>query len=259
MNLIAKDLINYIEDFAPLELQEDWDNCGLQIGDVNKEVTNVLITMDLSDKAVDYAIENKVNFIISHHPLFFQGLKSIDFSTYKGTLIKRLIDNNILVYSAHTNLDKTTGGVNFALAEKFETTTIDNISNYFEDEIGVVATIDTLDFNSFKEKVEKTFNDKKISFYGQKPDEVSRLAFIGGSGAYGIKVAKALECDVLVTGDAKHHDGQAAYENNLLLVDLGHYYSEYPALEMLKEKIKEDFSIEPFIFGPNFYYRIRNK
>ena len=239
MTIKISELIDYIEDFAPLNTQEDWDNCGLQLGDKQADLKGVLLSMDLTDQAVDKALVEGKNLILCHHPFFFNEIKKIDIGTYKGALIKKLIDNSITVYSAHTNLDKAVGGVNYALAEKFPLKKLENISQYFEDEIGTVGEIEEVSLGDFKKILDKNFKDYKI--YGRSKDNIKKLAFIGGSGAFGIKIAKALGCDVLITADIKHHDGQLAYEEDLLLVDLGHFQSEFPVLYSMKNLIEEEF------------------
>lgn len=243
MTIKISELIDYIEALAPLNSQEDWDNCGLQVGDRQADLKGVLLAMDLTDQAVDKALAEGKNLIVCHHPFFFNEIKNIDFASYKGALIKKLIDNSITVYSAHTNLDKAVGGVNYALAAKFPLIKLENISQYFEGEIGTLGEIEELSLGDFKKILDENFKDYKI--YGRDKDKIKKLAFIGGSGAFGIKLAKALGCDALITADIKHHDGQLAYEEDLLLIDLGHFQSEFPVLYSLKNSIEEDFKDLP--------------
>lgn len=117
-HLINKDIFNKLEEWAPVSLGYDWDNNGLQVGSASNEVKNVLISLDVLEVTVDEAIEKNIDLIIAHHPLLFIGLKEIDFDTPKGRTIKKLIQHNISVYAAHTNLDIAEGGVNDLLAEK---------------------------------------------------------------------------------------------------------------------------------------------
>lgn len=115
-NIINRDIFNQMEKWAPISLGYDWDNNGLQIGSYSNEVSNVLISLDVLEVTVDEAIANNIDLIVAHHPLLFKGLKKIDFSTPKGRTIKKLIENNISVYAAHTNLDIAENGVNDLLA-----------------------------------------------------------------------------------------------------------------------------------------------
>lgn len=241
MIVTNNDVINFLEEFIPLNSQEEWDNSGFQIGDKEQKITGILLTLDITDKAVDYAIKNKLNLVISHHPLFFDGVKSIDFANYKGQLIKKVINNNIAVYSAHTNLDRYSKGVNFVLANLFGAYKLEQISDYFENEIGLFGLIDRFSLEDLKKMVEKSFPNANYKFYGKKQEIINKIAFVGGSGSFAIDLAKKLGCQLLVTGDIRHHDGQYAYENNILLLDLGHFNSEFPVLKLLKDKIEEKF------------------
>ena len=111
-------IIKKIEDFAPPETAEDWDNTGWQINLGIKEVNNVMVCLSVTPQIIEQAINNNCGLIISHHPLIFNGIKKISDENVLNKLIISCIQNNIQVYSAHTNLDCTQGGVNDILCEK---------------------------------------------------------------------------------------------------------------------------------------------
>lgn len=115
--LKAKDIIKEIERYAPLALQEDYDNAGVQVGDVNQLVTGALICLDVTEEVIDEAIELECNLIISHHPLAFKPFKSLRGANYIERCMIKACKYDIVVYSAHTNLDNVKGGVNYRLAE----------------------------------------------------------------------------------------------------------------------------------------------
>jgi len=114
----VKDIVEIMEAFYPPYLAEKWDNVGLQIGDYHQPVAKVLITLDIDQDAVGYAVDNQVELIISHHPLIFQPLSAIDFGQQNGKIIKTLISAGICVYSAHTNLDKGQHSISQVIAER---------------------------------------------------------------------------------------------------------------------------------------------
>lgn len=114
----VKEITDAIEAFAPLYLQENWDNAGMQVGDLDSEVTGVLLCTDVREEIVDEAIERGANMIISHHPLLFRGLKKIMGRSYQERVVAKAIKNDITIYCAHTNMDCAVGGVNFKMAEK---------------------------------------------------------------------------------------------------------------------------------------------
>lgn len=104
--------------FAPLPLQESYDNAGLQVGLHETEVKGALLCLDVTEEVIDEAVTSECNLIISHHPLLFKPLKRITGANYVERCILKAISNNIAIYSAHTNLDNAAGGVNFKIAEK---------------------------------------------------------------------------------------------------------------------------------------------
>lgn len=112
------ELIVKLEATAPLMLQESYDNSGLLIGSPEQEITKALITLDITAKVIDEAIEEGCNLIIAHHPLIFKGLKKLTGATLTERLVIRLIKAEIAVYAIHTNLDNIESGVNGILAQK---------------------------------------------------------------------------------------------------------------------------------------------
>lgn len=113
-----KDIISCIEEFAPISLQESWDNAGLQVGDPSSEIESALITLDVTEAVIDDAIRHGEKLIIAHHPLIFAGIKKLNGKNdVERTLIKA-IKNNIAIYAAHTNIDVVQNGVSWKMAEK---------------------------------------------------------------------------------------------------------------------------------------------
>lgn len=114
MDITVKDIYDEINHFAPFYYQESWDNSGLQIGSFEDKVNSVLLCLDVTEDTVKLAIQNNCNLIISHHPLFFKPLKSIDRSS---KILNSILSHNLNIISAHTNLDVVPGGVSFVLAD----------------------------------------------------------------------------------------------------------------------------------------------
>lgn len=106
------EIIKILNSFAPKDLQESYDNSGLSIGNQNLEASGALCTIDVTHEVIDEAIEKKTNLIVSHHPLIFQGLKSITGRNYIEEIVIRAIKNDIAIYSGHTNFDNINTGVN---------------------------------------------------------------------------------------------------------------------------------------------------
>ena len=116
--MIHQAIFRELEAWAPKTFAYDWDNVGLQVGSISDKTEAVLVTLDVNDAVVDEAIRLGANVIVSHHPMLFKPLKTIDFNTPKGKLVRKLIKHDITVYASHTNLDIAEGGVNDLLAEK---------------------------------------------------------------------------------------------------------------------------------------------
>jgi len=113
-----KEITDYLESFAPLKLQESYDNAGLIVGDLNAKTKAALVTIDVTEKVVDEAINKNANLIVAHHPIVFSGLKKLTGKNYVERTILKAIKNDIAIYAAHTNLDSVTGGVNTKICEK---------------------------------------------------------------------------------------------------------------------------------------------
>jgi dinuclear metal center YbgI/SA1388 family protein len=124
------EIIKNIEYWAPKEIAWQKDNVGLQIGDTDKQIKNILLCLEVNDNVVQEALKNNCNFIISHHPFFFSPIKKIDITNdRKSQLIQKIIKHDIILYSAHTNLDYTMDGVSYKLAEKLELQNINFLLN----------------------------------------------------------------------------------------------------------------------------------
>ena len=116
--MLIQEIINSIETFAPLSLQESYDNSGLICGNTSAEAKGALLTLDCTEAIVDEAIKQKCNLIIAHHPIVFTGLKKITGRTYVERVLIKAIKNDIAIYAAHTNLDSVENGVNKMICDK---------------------------------------------------------------------------------------------------------------------------------------------
>lgn len=116
--MLFNDIIAFLESIAPLQYQENYDNCGLLVGDKQTTVTGVLTTLDVTEAIIEEAIANNCNLVVAHHPVIFKGIKKINNANAAGRIIIKAILNNIGIYAIHTNLDNVIGGVNYKIAEK---------------------------------------------------------------------------------------------------------------------------------------------
>lgn len=122
------EVIQCLENFAPLSLQEDYDNAGLIIGDVSGSCSGILTTLDVTEETIAEAFQKKCNLIVAHHPIIFRGLKKLNGKNYVERTVISAIKNNIAVYAIHTNLDNVLNGVNFKIAQKLNLENIQVLS-----------------------------------------------------------------------------------------------------------------------------------
>jgi dinuclear metal center YbgI/SA1388 family protein len=116
--MTVKEITQYLEEIAPLNYQESYDNAGLIVGSLDKEISKALISLDCTEEIVDEAIANQCDIIISHHPIVFKGLKKFNGNNYVERVIIKAIENKIAIYAIHTNLDSVLNGVNGKICEK---------------------------------------------------------------------------------------------------------------------------------------------
>ncbi len=222
--------------------QESWDNSGLQIGDYNNDINNIMLTMDIDLNAVEYAINNKIELIITHHPFLFSCLKSIDFSTYECKLIRQIIKNDINLYSMHTNYDMAEFGVSYQLSKVLNIDSYEILHTVHPDGSGYggIGYTEPVNILEYAKEVKKLLKADHIKLYCNNDDKiVSKTAFCGGSGSDFIKDAISKEADVYITGDIKYHQAQFALQNNLCVIDAGHYNTEYQSLQSIKNVLDE--------------------
>lgn len=135
MRTICNDVIRLLDGFAPEKLAEEWDNVGLLIGNGMQEINRIMVCLDITPEVIEEAVSSKTDMIISHHPLIFKGMKRINSSSLAGKAIYRLIQNNISVYAAHTNLDVAKEGVNFCLANQLELNGLTSLKYYYNEKL----------------------------------------------------------------------------------------------------------------------------
>lgn len=239
---------------APLAIQEEWDRSGLMLGSLDDETTGILVTLDLTRETLAAAIDAGANLIVTHHPVIFEPLASIDRETPKGDLIARALIAGITVLSWHTNYDKAEGGVNDVLAEKLGLTGVRALG---EDAIGRIGTIPEMTAEAFADTVRRALALPNVTLYGDPETPVRRVALVGGSGMDYIAAARESGADLFVTGDIRYHNAQDALDLGLLLIDATHDGTENPAMVVLAEKLREAFAVPVHATAPTFPRHIR--
>ena len=230
----VNDLVELLEELMPSSLAEDWDNVGLMVGRKGKTVKRILLALDLSKEVVEQAIAQKIDMIITHHPAIFKKLKRVVDNAWQQDLLLTLMENGIAVYSAHTNLDCVSTGVNDVLAKllKLEDADILDDSNGLG-RIGCVEKMTLADYAQFV----KTALKADYVIVGDAGKQVHKVAVCGGAGSDLIDLALAKGADTLVTGDVKYHSAQQAVFSGLNIIDAGHQPTELPVLDKLADRL----------------------
>ena len=230
----VNDLVELLEELMPSNLAEDWDNVGLMLGRKGKTVKRILLALDLSKEVVEQAVAQKIDLIITHHPAIFKKLKRVVDNDWQQDLLLTLAENGIAVYSAHTNLDCVSTGVNDVLAKllKLEDTEILDDSNG----LGRIGVVEETSLSEYAQVV-KTALKADYVVVGDAGKQVHKVAVCGGAGSDLIDLALAKGADTLVTGDVKYHSAQQAVFSGLNIIDAGHQPTELPVLEKLADRL----------------------
>lgn len=250
-NMYVKDITGAIEEFAPLGIQENWDNSGLCIGSPSAEVTSVTIGLDCTPELVDEAIRTGSDMIVTHHPLIFSGLKKISPDDPVGLAVIKAIRAGINVYAAHTNADKVLPGVSGAMAERLG---LGNVRILDEEDGGVGLGVigewaEPKTAGEAVAFVKERFGLKSLRTSRPADVPISRVAMCGGAGSSLIGKARSAGAQLYLCGDVSyHHFFMQTVKNDFMIMDIGHYESERDIVETLFSLIKKKF--------PNFAVRI---
>jgi GTP cyclohydrolase I len=227
MAKLCREIISLIEVKYPLSLAEDYDNVGLLIGNDNTVIEKILVCLDITEAVVDEAINNKIDMIISHHPIIFKPLKKLVNDNPISAIVTKLIKGNICVYALHTNFDNADNGMNDILAEKLELKEINKLSSG-TGRYGILYN--SMLFNEFCNFVKCKFNIDSLRVSGNLNSIINRVAIVGGDGCDFIDDAIAMNCDVFITGDVKHHCALDALNSNINIIDASHFFTEVASL-----------------------------
>ncbi len=246
-----KQVVDALEQYAPLPLQEGYDNAGLQVGLTETvEVSGALLCLDVTEAVVDEAISKGCNLIVSHHPLIFRKLARVSDENYVQRTVMKAIKNDIVIVSMHTNMDAATGGVNFKIAEKLGLRNITFLDHPKEvdgvkggdgviGEIGEpgkgVAADDLVLILKERFRVECVQCNQLL----RRP--IKRVALCGGAGAFLLDRAIGLRADAFITGEMSYHE-YFGHEQEIQICTIGHYQSEQFTNEIFRDVILEQCS-----------------
>lgn len=254
MSMNFNELVAEIEEIAPRELEEDWDNSGMQINMGNKEVKRVLVTLEITKKVIEEAKNKNIDFIITHHPLMFHKIDVVDNNTITGNYIIDLIKLGISVYSAHTTFDDAFGGNNEYMAELIGLSRIRRLKDkrplvkeYVIGRMGNFREPCTME-NACKIVEEALGIPGELKAVGDPNKMIKTVGLCTGAGGEAMEAAIRNGCDLFITGDIRHHEAQVAREMGLCLIDAGHYGTERIFSENFAGKLRKNVSSKIEIF-----------
>jgi dinuclear metal center YbgI/SA1388 family protein len=246
------DIIAVIEQIAPLNLAEQWDNCGLQVGSRSQQVKKVWVALDPLLSVVDAAADQGVDLIITHHPLLFRSVRSIDLESAIGKVIAIAIKHRIALYAAHTNLDSAHRGINTQLADLIGLSGLEPLvaadvdSRHTLDRVEVPQTglgrIGWLDppqtVGELVEPIKRCLNLTSVRIAGDTQLKVRRAAVCSGAGSSLMEAFLSSDAQVYISGDSRYHDARAVEEAGRALIDVGHFASEQIVIDSLVDQLR---------------------
>lgn len=239
-----RQVLSALEQFAPLPLQESWDNAGLQVGLTEAEVSGALLCLDVTEAVIDEAVAKGCNLIVSHHPLLFRGLKQVSDANYVQRCVIKAIKHDIAVVSMHTNMDNARQGVNWKIAEKLDLHDVAFFARKTVGDIeagsGVIGTLPSpLAAADFIQTVKHRFAVDCVQCNALLTRPVSRVAICGGAGDFLLDEALAQGADAFITGEMHYHQ-YFGHEQQLQLCVIGHYQSEQYTAEVFRDIIQRE-------------------
>ena len=241
----VNDIYAFINSIAPYSLQESYDNSGKNVIFGDREVLNVLLALDITNEILDEAIEKNADLIITHHPVIFKGLKTLD---SENTAVKLCV-NGISAISAHTNFDSALMNDVLCTVLGFfpsDPLTVDN-----NNPVGKICELDRpITAAELAKQVKRNLGNTVVRYIDTgKP--ITKVAVCGGSGGSFMKAALRKGCEAYITGDVKHDVFVDAHNAGLCVMDAGHFHTENIFCEYMKEQLEEAFEDVCFMVAEN--------
>ncbi|SFV67165.1 FIG137478: Hypothetical protein [hydrothermal vent metagenome] len=222
MNL--QEVYDFLDKISPFELQEKWDNSGLIVGEMNREVSQIVVSLDIDSDMIEEAGENTL-FVV-HHPLIFGSLSQLDFAKYPSNLLEKMILKKQSLVALHTNFDQT--HLNRYVFEKILEFNIVSQGPF------ICRAEGEWHYHELLSAVKEKLGLSALRVIGKK-EIIHSIAMTTGAGA---SLMNEAEADCFLTGDIKYHDAMKAMSEDLMMVDIGHYESERFFAEILLDELK---------------------
>jgi len=236
-----REIIDALERFAPLPLQDDYDNSGLQVGTTGTEASGALLCLDVTRRVVDEAIESGCNFIVSHHPLLFRPMQRLTDDNV-GSIVMDAVKADITIYACHTNLDNAAHGVNTKIAGILGLTKTRPLDMHQDGNgAGLIGVLEQpLDEDKLLAQIKEKFDAACIRHNGNIGRKIRTMAICGGSGAFLIDKAVEQGADAFMTGEISYHRF-FGYNGKIKLIETGHFESEQFTVDLIAEILNDEF------------------
>ncbi|MFH1077038.1 MAG: Nif3-like dinuclear metal center hexameric protein [Pseudomonadota bacterium] len=251
--ITVRDIAAILEKLAPPGLAEPWDNIGLQVGGLARQVSIVMVALDPRPQVVSAACDAKAELLIVHHPLIFPMLKQINIDSYPGSIISMAIKCGLTIYAAHTNYDAAYPGLNDLLAQRLgidcpkalkPASVCDSLSIGTEGAGRIGNLKKPVRLEEFVQQVNRSCRPDAVKVAGDPNMIVQKVCVCCGSGSGLIRDFFLSGADVYVSGDLRYHDAVRAEAEGKCLIDIGHFASEHMAVEALSSYIMKKVSEE---------------
>ena len=254
------DISIFLEGLFPLENSEEYDNCGLIAGDREQKVSRCVLSLDTTSKAVECAVKNKAEMLITHHPLIFGGILSVTSDDYKGRLMREMIKHDISNYACHTNLDMTDEFGNTAIAEALCGVEIKHLDGV---QCGVVfepGYIDYMTLGRFIKVIENSLNCSGCISICDQSRKVSKVFCQGGAfDESSIPAIIDSDVDTVISGEIKHHICVLLDELGISTIIAGHSATEQVYLPKLQKVLEQEFGDVEFIVNYNHETNVKKQ
>ncbi len=247
MTPTVSDIWNSLCQWAPSELAESWDNVGLQVGDPDAPVYKLMVALDATEDVLNAAVKQQAQMILTHHPLLFRPVSSLDISKQIPRLLAGFLRKNISLASAHTNLDSAVGGVSDLLADALRLADVRPLCSSESDMPAVgLGRIGNLPSDckllNIAQRVTEILETPWLLMVGRLEQTISRVALCGGSGSDLWPMAVQEGADLFLSAEIKHHIAREAEQMGKAIIDAGHFYTEWPVVPALAEYLRQQAS-----------------
>ena len=233
------EFVEKLKELYPDSLSCEWDNDGLMCSPgAVREVSRVLVALDATEEAIEYAANGGFDTVLVHHPLIFRGLDSVTPDSNVPRKVIFALMNDISVISLHTRLDAGDGGVKDCLASVLGLKDVEKFGDEESPTLGRTGTLDSeLSIYRFADHVKDALGIERVTLAAKGDETVRRVAVVGGSGKDFIDAAKDAGADVLVTGEASYNSMLDGAENGIPVICAGHYHTEVLVCRRLAELV----------------------